>query len=167
MQVVSHIPGRIRILSEYLKNEEHVKTYIDSMSDHEWVISVSNDLRIGSVIILYDREAMASKQAEITLKNLFILSIKPPVLNTGKKKQKRGKNLKKGTLKKPVAKGNYSYKKAVLHGAMTVALGSTLFFSYYWNKKLHVASGIAMSAIMVYHTYTNRHLLYQPARVIR
>lgn len=168
MQVVSHIPGRIRILSEHLKSEESVNTYMDSLADHEWVVSIANDLRTGSVLLLYDKEGIEPKKAEITLKNLFILSIKPPVLSTGRKERPKVGRLKKGKSQKIVSKkGSYSYKKAVLHGAMTVALGSTLFFSYFWNKKIHVASGVAMSAIMAYHTYSNRQLLFQPARVIK
>ena len=143
MNIIHHIPGRLRLQSSKLKEEEHAFSYEQNLKKLLGIESIYINRRIGSVLIKYNKNMPMGhwiSQCEKAWEDTFD---------------------EKGDYQKYLVKS--SHKKNHLRSLVNTGLVVTTLGTYatvlLWNKKWHGRFGWMMSGVLMTHVYLNKKAL--------
>jgi hypothetical protein len=147
MYIVSALSGRIRL--RFSKRDRAVlmlalKEEIESIPG---VLSVVDDRRTGSLLCYYSTVLLADDDMK---KRIFkrYSELKYPLSLRFHTSQLKFQN--------PLLIKKTKMLSTVMHSGMTLSLMTVLTSAVYWNKRVHVGSGILLSSFIGYHILVSR-----------
>jgi len=141
MQILSNLPGRIRIAHHKLKNDTVLSQLAEYSKSIKGIDSVSGNMISGSLLIYYDYKTLTESEL-ISL----ILKYCEPIL------QKR---------RKLRAHKGDKFWRDILHGGMIGSLAICTVSGFYGPKKIHLITGLLFILVSAEHTRINRRLLFR------
>lgn len=136
MHVVSMIPGRIRIKDRMLKKGYVANRVIHRIRHLEHRLNVHYEKLTGSVLITYDPKHIGEREIINKLTESFYIM-------------------------RSLSHIPSKYQRQLLHGGMLMTLVLCIASIIYKNKKIHTVTGIAFTALSLFHTYTNKRKLFR------
>ncbi|NOU60718.1 HMA2 domain-containing protein [Marinifilum caeruleilacunae] len=139
MNVVSHIPGRIRCVNKVFLDRKKTDLFMDRIRTIEHVKEVRLNDCIGSILILYkDDESM--KNMQMRLKEQWKSCFPPEQDHITTKR----------------SKSNKSKVRSIVNPGMIISFAGTLGALAFDSKKWHIAFGTAFTGIVLGHMGLNR-----------
>ena len=140
MNIISHIPGRIRLRSEKFKNPADYQVFYDAVKEQSHVIKVTVTDLVGSMLIIYE-ESMDGLELVKNLDHMWKEIYNAYPENIEEKIRK--------------AKGK-KYVLALINAGMTVTFVGTLLTLVNHRIKRHVCYGTLLTAFVLAHTVVHR-----------
>ena len=141
MQILSNLPGRIRIAHHKLKNNSVLSHLVEYSKSIKGIDSVSGNMFSGSILIYYDYETLTEYEL-IT----EILKYSHTILQK--------------SMKFKAHKGDRFWRD-IMHGGMISSLVICSVSGFYGPKKIHIITGLLFVLVSAEHTRINRRLLFR------
>lgn len=143
MQILSSIPGRIRVAHPQLKDQHTMQDVLHCIEQMDGLISAEGQTLTGSILIHYNEEVL--KELDL-MQDLF--------------DGLRGSFLPPSPVKKRafLHKGNRRWRN-LMQGGMLASLLVCTVTAFNGSKKMHLLTGVLFLLFSAEHTRINRSLL--------
>ena len=151
MVVTSHIEGRVRIRDEGLKKEALLSKVRNSLEDCPGIGSVEANLRVGSILVLYDATVTGLERISAIIAEF--LGENEPVAEA------RMENFSRVLRKIPRTIPARAKRIAVnvgMIGSLVLSIAAAIINL----KKLHILAGVIFLAFFGIHAYERKELLF-------
>lgn len=153
--IVSFFDGRIRLRDSALKDPETLLLVQNLISAQDGVQSMSSNPKTGSLLVRYD-PAKISREALLEAAAALEEQLAP---KRGEPTDGQGKRSGWGGFGAGHCRGKGRMLGRKQETTLLGALYGATVMGGFWNKRVHVASGVLFTFLTIMHVYSRRKLL--------